>query len=349
MMYWGRALQQFVYMLTELCSTRRMYDLLPDAHSAHPVLAAISRLLQSTELSGNAQLTWDDAIYYEHGMRIGCLTFNQEGHRHLPDATLAEREHMRRYNWLVREGRTSTVKSDLAAVWNQIGRWPVNRVMEQTIPQVRFAQNTEIIKLLVGSATYRGPKRRGPRKGGASLRAYLRLMVSHPICNCDITSGSSCAVGILPSLRWNLDVIADDFKLNQAQVKKSTEKLETMTVNEVLALALGSGPIKFVAGPLVDLVAAGNLIKFYTYAGSSKMSGLIGLGELFSCRINRIIRKPFQTLRVLTALAVLFPSICVWPVCGRRPSAGVAQCRRSIAQSKSMFSVASAVSRCDLR
>ena len=123
MMYWGRALQQFVYMLTEVCSARRidffnsapnlrvgMYDLLPDAHSAHPVLAAIPRLLQSTELSGNAQLTWDDAIYYEHGMRIGCLTFNQEGHRLLPDATLAERGHMRRYNWLVREGRTTTVK-----------------------------------------------------------------------------------------------------------------------------------------------------------------------------------------------------------------------------------------------
>ena len=174
-------------------------------------------------------------------------------------------------------------------------------------------------------------------------------MVSHPICNCDITSGSSRAVGILPSVCWNLDVIADDFKLNQAQVKKSTEKLETMTVNEVLALALGSSPIKFVAGPLVDLVAAGNLIKFYTYAGSSKMSGLIGLASCFPAEQTELYGTFIQTVRVLTALAVLFPSICVWPVCGRRPSAGVAQCRRSIAQSKSMFSLASAVGRCDIR
>ena len=35
-------------------------------------------------------------------------------------------------------------------MWDQIGRWLANREMEQTIPQVRFAENTEIIKLLVG-------------------------------------------------------------------------------------------------------------------------------------------------------------------------------------------------------
>ena len=63
-------------------------------------------------------------------MRMGCLTYVQEGRRLLADATLAEQKHMRRHNWLVRVGRTTTLKADLAAVWNQIGRWSVNRDAE---------------------------------------------------------------------------------------------------------------------------------------------------------------------------------------------------------------------------
>ena len=69
-------------------------------------------------------------------------------------------------------------------------------------------------------------------------------------------------------LGWNLDVTMDEFKLNEAQVKKLAETLESMTINEVLALVLAIGPTKIVAGPLGivdDLVAAGNLIIFYTY------------------------------------------------------------------------------------
>ena len=101
MLYWVRALQQFVYMLTEICSVRRLDfflcatnlrvgqdDLRPAALSAHAYLAATFRLLQSTEQSANALLTWDDAIYYDHGMRMGWLTFDQEGNRLLLDARL---------------------------------------------------------------------------------------------------------------------------------------------------------------------------------------------------------------------------------------------------------------------
>ena len=85
-------------------------------------------------------------------------------------------------------------------------------------------------------------------------------------------------------LGWNLDVITDEFKLNRPQLKKLTATLELMTINEVLALALASGHTEFVAGPLaivVDLVAAGDLLDFYTYLvlAQGKMNGLVGLGE----------------------------------------------------------------------
>ena len=75
------------------------------------------------------------------------LTFNQEANRLLPETTQAEREHMRRYNWLVREIHPTTVKAEFATVWDQIGRWPANREVEWTIPQVHFTQGTEIIQL----------------------------------------------------------------------------------------------------------------------------------------------------------------------------------------------------------
>ena len=125
------------------------------ALSAHAYLAAFSRLLQSTERSGTAQLTWDDAIHYNHGMRMERPTFDQKGNRYLgqptfdqkgnsllPEATQAERENMCRYNWLIREGHPTAVKADLAAVCDQIDKWPVNREVARTIPQINFAEGT---------------------------------------------------------------------------------------------------------------------------------------------------------------------------------------------------------------
>ena len=80
-------------------------------------------------------------------------------------------------------------------------------------------------------------------------------------------------------------MVADEFNLSRTQVKKLTDTLELMTVNEVLALVLALGPTGFVAGPLaiiIDLVAAGGLLEFYTHLvlAQSKMNGLIGLGEV---------------------------------------------------------------------
>ena len=51
-------------------------DLRPAALSAHAYFAAISRLLQLPERSGNAELTWDDAIRYDPGMRMGRQRFD---------------------------------------------------------------------------------------------------------------------------------------------------------------------------------------------------------------------------------------------------------------------------------
>ena len=102
------------------------------------------------ERGGNAQLTWDDAIYFDHGMRLGTLTFDETGKRIGSEATLAERENMRKYNWLVREAHPNTIKADLAVVWDQLNKWPLNREVERTIPQIQFADNTEIIKMPLG-------------------------------------------------------------------------------------------------------------------------------------------------------------------------------------------------------
>ena len=163
MLYWGGLFQQFVYMLTEVCSARGIEfylcapnmrvgkaDLRPAAVSVHAYLAAISRLLKPEERGGNAQLTWDDAIYNDHGMRLGTLIFDETENRTSPEATVAERENMRRYNWLVLEAHPTTIKADLAAVWDQLGRWPLNREVERTIPQIQFADDSEIIKMPLG-------------------------------------------------------------------------------------------------------------------------------------------------------------------------------------------------------
>ena len=92
MLYWGGMFQQFVYMLTEICSARNIEfnlcapvlrvgkaDLRPAGLSAHAYLAAILRLLQPVEQGGNAQLTLDDDIYYDHGMRLRTPTFDDAG------------------------------------------------------------------------------------------------------------------------------------------------------------------------------------------------------------------------------------------------------------------------------
>ena len=83
-MYWERNLQKFVYLLMEICKPRRIDfaicapnlrvgagDLRPAILSYLAYIAAVSKMVQSVERSGNSQLTIDDAIFYDQGMRMG--------------------------------------------------------------------------------------------------------------------------------------------------------------------------------------------------------------------------------------------------------------------------------------
>ena len=300
MQYWGGMFQQFVYMLSEVCQARNIEfylcapnlrvsktDLRPAALSAHAYLAAISRLLQPVEKGGNAQLTWDDAVYYDHGMRLGTLTFDDNRTR--PEATLKERENMRRYNWLVREANPNTIKADLAAVWDQFGRWPLNREIERTIPQIQFANNTEIIKMPLGVR---------------HLVAREAVTLDELVQAREVTYGDwyqdrlatvtleMAARGLSASflalltrfgLGWHLDVTATEFCLTDDH--RLTDLLQRTTVKEELALALALGPTKFVAGPLailVDLTTTGGILEFYTHLvlAQGKLTSLLGFGEL---------------------------------------------------------------------
>ena len=148
------------------------------------------------------------------------------------------------------------MEADLTAVWGQISRWLANREVERTIPQVRFTEATEIIKLPLGLR---------------HIMAREAVVLEQAVQACELTYGewyktqlttvtfpvASCALSVyFPALMtsfgldWNLDVITDEFELNRDQVKKQAETLDLMTVNEVLALELPLGPTKFVAHPL---------------------------------------------------------------------------------------------------
>ena len=68
------------------------------------------------------------------------------------------------------------------------------------------------------------------------------------------------------------------------------------------ALALASGPTKFVAGLLaiiVDLVPAGDSLEFYTYLvlAQGEMNGLIGLGEVLFMQNKQNYTEPLLKLR----------------------------------------------------
>ena len=266
-------------------------DLRLAAVAVHAYLAAISPLLQPVEPGGNAQLTWDDVIYYDHGMPLGTLTFDETGNRTSPEATVAERENMRRYNWLVRESHPTTIKADLAAVWDQVGRWPLNREVERTIPQIQFADDSEIIKMPLGIK---------------HILAHEAVTLNNLVQAKEVTYGdwyndrlatvtlemvtrtlSVSFHALLTSFGrgWHMDVVADEFNLTDGQLQKLTDVLKGTSVNEVLALVLALGPTKFVAGPLafvVDLVTSCGVLEFYSYLVlvQGKLTSLLGCGEI---------------------------------------------------------------------
>ena len=208
------------------------------------------------ERGGNAQLTWDDAIYFDHRMRLGTLTFGETGKRISSEATLTEREKMRRYNWLVHEAHPNTIKADLAAVLDQLNRCPLSREVERTIPQVQFAENTEIIKMPLGirrivaheAVTLSNLVRAKKATYGDWYNDRLATVTLEMAAR--TLSVSFHALLTSFGLGWHMDVIADEFNLTDGQLQKLTEILKETSVNVVLALALALGPTKFVAGPL---------------------------------------------------------------------------------------------------
>ena len=107
-------------------------------------------------------------------------------------------------------------------MWDQIRRWPANREVERTIPQVHFAEGTEIIKLPLDLQ---------------HIVAQEAVVLEQAVRACELTYGewyqtqlatvtlptaaralSVSFTALMTSFGWNLDVVTDEFKLNQAQV-----------------------------------------------------------------------------------------------------------------------------------
>ena len=181
------------------------------------------------ERGGNAQLTWDDAIYFDHGMRLGTLTFDETGKRIGSEATIAERENMRRYNWLVREAHPNTIKADLAAVWDQLNRWPLNREVERTIPQIQFADNTEIIKMPLSirhivaheAVTLSNLVQAKEATYGDWYNDRLATVTLEMTARTLSVSFQALLTSF--GLGWHMDVIADEFNLTDGQLRRLTE------------------------------------------------------------------------------------------------------------------------------
>ena len=286
-MYWQRSLQQFVYILLEVCKARRIEfaicapnlrvdrgDLRPDALSYPAFFAAISRVLIAVEHSGNAQLKIDDAVLFDHGMRMGRMAFDLDGIRVVRESKVTEREAVRRYNWLVRKDKEIPVQTELAELVKQIGAWPAARTVESTIPQVHFAAGIEPVKLPVGlrhivahEAT--NLKTEVDAAGTTYAQWYQTRFVSRTLA--EIARELNCPIEAFCTslgLGWNIEVVTAEFSRTNIQADKLLETIGEATVGEVLALALTMGPTKFVAGPLallVDIVISCNLTSFYSY------------------------------------------------------------------------------------
>ena len=286
-MYWQQSLQQFVYILLEVCKARRIDfaicapnlrvdhgDLRPDALSYPAFFAAISRVLIAVERSGNAQLTIDDAVLFEKGMCMGRMAFDLDGNRVMRESNVSERDAVRRHNWLVRKDKGVPVRAELAELVKQIEAWPAARTVERTTPQIHFAKGIEPVKLPVGIRHIVANEATNLKHevDAASITYahwYQARFVDRTLA--EVAREHDCPLEAFctsPGLGWNIDVIAAEFSLTNVQADKLLETIGEATVGEVLALALAMGQTKFVAGPLallINIVTSGDLITFYSY------------------------------------------------------------------------------------
>ena len=317
-MYWQQSLQQFVYILLEVCKARRIEfaicppnlrvdhgDLRPDVLSYPAFFAAISRVLIAVEHSGNAQLTIDDAVLFDHGMCMGRMAFDLDGNRVMWESNVSEREAVRRHNWLVRKDKEVPVRTELAELIKQIGAWPAARTVERTIPQIHFATGIEPVKLPVGLRHIVAAEAANLKaEVDAASITYAQWSQARFVDRtlAEVAREHDCPLEAFCTslgLGWNIDVIAAEFSLTNVQADKLLETIGEATVGEVLALALTMGPTKFVAGPLallVDAVISGDLITFYSNLVLAQ-GGLTRWGHLMNSKDQQNYTAQFERMR----------------------------------------------------
>ena len=320
-MYWPQSLQHFVYVLLEVCKARRIEfaicapnlrvdrgDLRPDALSYPAFFAAISRVLIAVEHSGNAQLTIDDAVLFDHGMRMGRMAFDLDGNRVMRESNVTEREAVRRYNWPVRQDKEIPVRTELTELVKQIGAWPAARTVERTIPQVHFAAGIEPVKLPVGlrhieAAEATNLKAEVDAAGTTHAQWYQTRFVSRTLA--EVARELNCPLEAFCTslgLGWNIEVVTTEFSLTTTQADKLLETIGEATIGEVLALALTMGPTKFVAGPLallVDIVISCDLTSFYSYLviAQGQLRSLIRWGHLMTSKDQQDYSAQLERMR----------------------------------------------------
>ena len=320
-MYWQQSLQQFVYILLEVCKARRIEfaicapnlrvdlgDLRPDALSYSAFFAAISKVLITVECSGNAQLTIDDAILFDHGMRMGRMAFDLDGNRTMRESNVTEREAVRRYNWLVRKDKEILVRTELAELVKEIGTWPAARTVERRIPQIHIAAGIEPVKLPVGlrhivALEATNLKSKVDAAGTTYAHWYQTRFVNRTLA--EVAQELDCPMEAFCTglgLGWNLEVVTAEFSLTTTQADKLLETIGEVTVGEILALALAMGPTKFAAGPLallVDIVVSCDLTSFYSYLvlSQEQLRSLTRWGHLMTSKDQQDYAAQLERMR----------------------------------------------------
>ena len=285
-------------------------DLRPDALSYPAFFAAISRVLIAVESSGNAQLTIDDAVLFDHGMCMGRMAFDLDGNRVMRESNVSEREAVRRHNWLVRKDKEVPVRVELDELVKQIRAWHAARTVERTIPQILFATGIEPVKLPVGlrhivSAEATNLKDEVDAASITYAQWYQARFVDRTLA--EVAREHDCPLEAFCTslgLGWNIDVIDAEFSLTNVQADKLLKTIGGATVGEVLALALTMGPTKLVAGPLallVDIVTSGDVIAFYSYLvlAQGQLRSLTRWGHLMNSKDQQNYSAQLERMRAL--------------------------------------------------
>ena len=303
---WPSALQRFIYLVTEVCQSREVdfaicapnlligsSDLRPPWLSYMGYIASVSKVLQSVEKTGNAQLTIDDAIYFDHGSRMAVFMFNEKGERRLPEPTKSECEAIRMLNWMERARSSDakfSMKNDLAEVTAAKGKVPNEREIERAVPRVQFVQDLIIDQLSLGmryiTAKLTSEAQAEIQALSGTYDGWYQQLQTTTIANVAKELGMSTdQFAICLGLGWSPDVIRVEFGIEEQQIIEISQIIGAMQLNEILALMLTFGQKRFVAGPmmiLIDLMTESNLEWLFSYLVLSHgdITRLTALAEL---------------------------------------------------------------------